>query len=61
MRVDFVNSKESFYSYTTVLNPYDGVYPEEGLSATDILTKIFDYENKGGTFVNVADVPRFWA
>ena len=61
VKVSFVSSKESFYRYSAILNPYGGVYPEEDLAGAVILSKVFDYVSKGGTFVNVADVPGYWA
>jgi len=61
VKVVFISSKKDFYRYSAILNPYGGVYPEEDLASTVILNKIFDYVSKGGTFVNVADVPGFWA
>jgi hypothetical protein len=61
VKVRLLNSKENFYSYSAILNPYGGVYPEEDLAGAVILSKIFDYVSKGGMFVNVADVPGYWA
>jgi hypothetical protein len=56
-----VTLKENLYRYTAVINPYGGVYPEVDLANATSLSKIFDYVSKGGVFVNVADVPGFWA
>jgi hypothetical protein len=61
VKVKFLNSKQNFYPYSAILNPYGGVYPEEDLAGTVVLSKVFDYVSKGGTFVNVADVPGYWA
>jgi hypothetical protein len=61
VKVDLVTSKDRFYRYSAILNPYGGVYPEEDLAGTIVLSNIFDYVGRGGTFVNVADVPGFWA
>ena len=59
--VEAINANKNFYSFSAILNPYGGVYPEEDLAGTAILRKIFDYVSKGGIFVNTADVPGFWA
>lgn len=59
--VRFINTNTKFHSYALILNPYGGVYPENNLTGLTTLDKIFDYVDKGGMFVNVADVPGFWA
>ena len=61
IEISLVSSKDRFYRYSAILNPYGGVYPEEDLASATVLSKIFDYVGKGGTFVNVADVPGFYA
>ena len=61
VKVSFVTVKGNLYRYSAILNPYGGVYPEEDLASAVVLSKIFDYVSKGGIFVNVADVPGFWA
>ncbi|MGH2403444.1 MAG: hypothetical protein ACRDGN_03165, partial [bacterium] len=44
-----------------IINPYGGVYLESDLETQQVQQKIFDYVARGGTFVNVADVPGYWA
>ena len=44
-----------------VLNPYGGVYPEENGSNLATLNKILNYVSEGGIWVNVADVPGYYA
>lgn len=60
-KVKLINAEKDFDSYIAVLNPYGGVYPENDLKTSQTLNKIFDYVNKGGIFVNVADIPGYWA
>jgi hypothetical protein len=60
-KISLINSDKHFDSYIAVLNPYGGVYPEADLKTSQTLNKIFDYVNKGGNFVNVADIPGYWA
>lgn len=60
-KVRLIDAEKDFDSYIAVLNPYGGVYPENDLKTSRTLSKIFDYVNKGGIFVNVADIPGYWA
>lgn len=55
MKLLFINS------YSVILNPYGGVYPENNLGKNETLNKIFRYVKNGGIFVNVADVPGYYA
>ncbi len=59
--VDLINIKTNFDSYTVILNPYGGVYPEADLRTLSTLDKITEYVKNGGIFVNVADIPTYWA
>lgn len=53
--------QDILHSYTVILNPYGGVYPENDLQDNSTLADIFNYVEEGGVFVNVADFPFFWA
>jgi len=44
-----------------VINPYGGVYPEDDLSTLKSLDNIFDYVRNGGIYVNIADIPFYYA
>jgi hypothetical protein len=46
---------------TAIVNPYGGAYPEKDLSQQLSFKKIIEYVKQGGIFVNVADVPMYWA
>lgn len=61
IKVKLIDTKKNFDSYIVILNPYGGVYPERDLKNFETLNKIFNYVNEGGVFVNVADVPGYWA
>jgi len=50
-----------FAWYSVVVNPYGGVYPERDVAKFATLDKILEYVRHGGIFVNVADVPSFYA
>jgi len=56
-----ITTKKNLHGYMLVLNPYGGAYPERNLQTFATLDKIFEYVAKGGLFVNVADVPGFYA
>ena len=60
-RIDFITTLSAFERYTVIINPYGGVYLEPDLEPQHVLQKIFNYVARGGRFVNVADVPGYWA
>lgn len=47
--------------YNVILNPYGSVYPEVNIKDFLVLNTILEYVLNGGLFVNVADVPFYWA
>jgi hypothetical protein len=59
--VSFVKATESFDKFSAVMNPYGGAYPEVDLGKLTTLHTILNYVSEGGLFVNVADVPTYWA
>lgn len=59
--IDFITTQSAFERYTVVVNPYGGVYLESDLETQQVQQRIFDYVAQGGRFVNVADVPGYWA
>ena len=61
VEVELINVRRKFDSYTAILNPYGGVYPELDLKNFSTLEKIVDYVRDGGLFINVADIPSYWA
>ncbi|MFW6116444.1 MAG: hypothetical protein ACOC6F_01835 [bacterium] len=59
--VNLVTTSDVLESYTAVANPYGGMYPEEDLAANSTLDRLFSYVADGGLFLNVADIPGYWA
>lgn len=54
-------SESSFLKYPVVINPYGGSYPEKDVSTFRSLTHIFSYVCNGGIYVNIADIPFYYA
>jgi len=61
VKVDLIDIRMKFDSYTAILNPYGGVYPELDLQNLSTLEKIVNYVREGALFINVADIPSYWA
>lgn len=61
IKVKLIYANESFDSYNAVLNPYGGNYPETSFDKFPVYTKILQYIRNGGLFVNIADIPTYWA
>lgn len=61
IKVEFINVNKSFDSYVAIINPYGGVYPEYDLKNFETMNKILNYVSKEGLFVNVADIPCYYA
>jgi hypothetical protein len=61
IEVKLLTVEDNFDSYTTIVNPYGGVYPEHSLGELETLNKMLDYVREGGFFVNVADIPGYYA
>ena len=57
----YVDIDQNFDDCNAILNPYGGDYPEKDLGSLATLRKISQYVKEGGVFVNVADVPSYWA
>ena len=61
VRVYLITKDHNFDQYTAIVNPYGGVYPEKDTVDLHTLRKIFKYVKDTGLFVNVADIPGYWA
>jgi hypothetical protein len=61
VKVDLIDVHKKFDSYAAILNPYGGVYPELDLNNLSTLEKIVNYVREGALFINVADIPSYWA
>lgn len=57
----FLRVTDHFDSYSAILNPYGGTYPEVDLGNLTTFREILRYVREGGLFVNVADIPTYWA
>lgn len=54
-------TERGFKRHKIMLNPYGGVYPEKDLSAFSSLDVIFNFVKQGGIYINVADIPFYYA
>ena len=61
IKVDLISLENYFDMYNAIINPYGGVYPEYDLKNFKTMNKILSYIYEGGLFVNVADIPCYWA
>lgn len=50
-----------FRGQCIVVNPFGGVYPEEDVSFLSSLGAIFDFVRSGGVYINIADIPFYYA
>ena len=56
-----VYANESINSYNAIINPFGGNYPESSFDGFPVYNKLLKYIRQGGFFVNVADIPTYWA
>lgn len=61
IKYSITKRENSFSKYPIVINPYGGVYPEKDASTLQSLNNIFDYVRKGGKYLNIADIPFYYA
>jgi hypothetical protein len=59
--VKFIKINDNFDQYVAILNPYGSVYPEVDLRTLSSQKKILGFVNEGGIFVNVSDIPTYYA
>ena len=50
-----------FKRYPIVVNPYGGVYPDRDISTTQSFDDILFFVKNGGIYLNIADIPFFYA
>lgn len=60
-RYRIIKSDRYFWLFPVIINPYGGAYPESDLSDSRSLEQILDYVKNGGIYVNVADIPFYYA
>lgn len=61
IRHKYIKKIKDIKKFPIIINPYGGVYPEENISSLKSLDEIFYYVRDGGIFVNVADIPFYYA
>jgi hypothetical protein len=61
LEVKCIRSSGCFDSYCAIVNPYGANYPETSFDGFPVYGKILEYVRRGGLFVNVADVPTYFA
>lgn len=48
-------------SFTAIVNPFGGTYPESSFDGYPVYKKLLTFVRRGGMFVNVADLPTYFA
>jgi len=61
IKTKLVYANESINLYNAIINPFGGNYPESSFDGFPIYNKLLQYIMIGGLFVNVADIPTYWA
>ena len=61
VKFGIITKDKNFEKYPIVVNPYGGVYPETNLSSLKTLNNIFSYVREGGIYINIADIPFYYA
>ncbi len=61
LRFKKIENIKNIKKFPIILNPYGGLYPEEDLATLRSIDKIFNYVRTGGVFVNIADIPFYYA
>lgn len=61
IRILKIKSTKSLLKYPIVINPYGGSYPEENFDKLESFNLILDFVRRGGVFVNIADIPFYYA
>ncbi|MEK7154171.1 MAG: hypothetical protein AAB792_01300 [Patescibacteria group bacterium] len=56
-----LSDDNTFRKFGVIMNPFGGGYPENDVSELETVNKIFEYVKTGGTFINIADVPFYYA
>lgn len=61
IRSKIAKKENIFKKYQIVINPFGGVYPEKDLSQLQSIGAIFDFVLNGGIYINIADIPFYYA
>ncbi len=58
----FIYSKSYYFDlYDVIINPFGSNYPEDSFDGFPTYNKILRYIRRGGIFVNVSDIPTYYA
>ncbi|MCL4420453.1 MAG: hypothetical protein M1477_02020 [Candidatus Thermoplasmatota archaeon] len=60
-KVTYVDPRDDFTRFNCIVNPFGGMYYEESFTDQKSLHKILKYISDGGIYVNVSDIPFFYA
>jgi len=60
-KVHFFDKIQYLNLYSIVVNPYGGSYPEKNVEKLSNLKSIFEFVIRGGVFINIADIPFYYA
>jgi hypothetical protein len=61
IKTKLIYATQCFDSYNAIINPFGGSYPEASFDGFPVYKKLLEYIRLGGLFVNVADIPTYWA
>lgn len=61
IRISKIKSVKDIFKFPIVINPYGGSYPETNLDKLESFDQILDYVKRGGAFINIADIPFYYA
>jgi hypothetical protein len=61
LRVQLIPSSKAFDPFDAVVNPFGSTYPEANFQVFPVYQRLLKYIREGGLFVNVADVPTYFA
>ncbi len=56
-----ITNEYQINEYPIIFNPYGGVYPEKDTEKLTSLNNIFNYVRAGGIYINIADIPFYYA
>lgn len=61
INIEYVSCKSQLDPFIAIINPFGGLYPEEDLKTYSTLIRIINFVKEGGLFINVADIPFYFA
>jgi hypothetical protein len=61
LKVPLIRAAQAFDAFDVILNPFGSTYPEANFRDFPIYQRLLAYIREGGLFVNVADIPTYFA